>query len=76
MGKPKKITRIELLVLAGAVVFITVLTLLIQKKVTRPVDSRIACMTSLKQWGLSFSMYLEDNDGHFFSDEVRGEDLY
>ncbi len=33
-------------------------------------------MTSLKQWGLSFSMYLEDNDGHFFSDEVRGEDLW
>ncbi len=29
----------------------------------------VACMANLKQWGLIFSMYTEDNNGLFFSDE-------
>jgi len=31
----------------------------------------IACMSHLKQWGLIFAMYTQDNDGYFFSGEGR-----
>jgi hypothetical protein len=32
----------------------------------------VGCMAMLKQWGLIFSMYTDDNNGYFFSGEGRG----
>ncbi len=31
-----------------------------------------ACLANLKQWGIVFSMYTEDNDGYFFRRETDG----
>ena len=31
-----------------------------------------ACLANLKQWGVIFSMYTEDNDGYFFRRETNG----
>ncbi len=31
-----------------------------------------ACLAQLKQWGLLFSLYCQDNDGYFFTGEIGG----
>ena len=76
MNKRRALTRIELLVLTGAVVFIVFITLLTQNKVMRPAKSAIICQASLKQWGPLFAMYTGDNDGYFFNCEGRGDSFW
>ena len=73
MDKRHGLTRIELMVLVGGVVFIMLLVLLTQHKAKRRPSLAVACMSSLKQWGIFLSMYTSDNDGHFFSGEGRGD---
>lgn len=73
MDKRRGLTRIELLVLTGVVVFIVLLVLLTQNKAKRRPSLAVDCMVSLKQWGLVFEMHTSDNNGHFFSGEGRGD---
>ena len=73
MDNRKGLTRIELLVLIGAIAFIVFLVLLSQNKQKRRPRAAIACLASLEEWGRMFAMYTGDNDGHFFSGEGRGD---
>jgi prepilin-type processing-associated H-X9-DG protein len=73
MVRRRGLTRIELLVLIGAVVFIILLILLTQHKAKRRPRVANACLVSLKDWGIFFAMYTRDNNGHFFSGEGRGD---
>lgn len=71
MARQRRVTLVELLVVAGlvAIVVHTVLHMETRTRDHRRYSmARIAlCMANLKQWSLIFSMYTEDNDGHFFS---------
>jgi len=73
MDKRHGLTRIELLVLVGAVVFIVLLVLLTQNTAKRRPRAAVACLTALKEWSLIFEEYTSDNDGHFFSGEGRSD---
>jgi len=73
MDKRRGLTRIELLVLVGAIVFIVFLVLLTQHKTKRRPRLTVACLAKLKEWGLVFEMYTSDNNGRFFSGEGRGD---
>jgi len=74
MCKRNGFTLIELLVVIGIVVFIAILVfcagvfMLAQKRAKIQANETL-CQTNLKQWGLIFSMYTEDNNGYFFSAE-------
>lgn len=73
MDKRRVLTRIELLVLVGAIVFIVFLVLLMQHMGKRRPRAAAACLTALKEWGPVFERYTSDNDGCFFSGEGRGD---
>jgi prepilin-type processing-associated H-X9-DG protein len=74
MDKRRGLTRIELMVLVGAVVFILLLVLLTQHRTQKRPRLTVACMAKLKQWNVVFEMYASDNDNHFFSGEDHGDE--
>jgi len=74
MCKRNGFNVIELLVVVGVVVFIAILVfcarafMLAQNRAYNQ-ENEFRCQNNLKQWGLIFSMYTEDNNGYFFSAE-------
>ncbi len=46
--------------------------IMVIKTGARKPDMSVACQSKLKMWGLAFHMYMDDNDGYFFSGEGRG----
>jgi hypothetical protein len=73
MDKRRGLTRIELIVLIGAVALIILLVFVSQHRIRRRPGLGIVCMNSLKNWGFIFAMYASDNNDHFFSGEGRGD---
>jgi prepilin-type N-terminal cleavage/methylation domain-containing protein len=70
MCKRNGFTLIELLVVVGVVVFIAILVFCARvfmhaQNRAKIQANEILCQTNLKQWGLIFSMYTEDNNGYF-----------
>jgi prepilin-type N-terminal cleavage/methylation domain-containing protein len=69
--KQKAFTLIELLVVI-AIIAILMSILMPSLQRVRKQARLSACLVSLKQWGLMFSLYCDDNNGYFFSGEFNG----
>lgn len=70
MDRRRGLTRVELLVVVGAVVFILFTARWMRNCTSlRVAPPSVLCNVNLKQWGLIFSTYTEDNDGYFFNGE-------
>ncbi|MBP7052491.1 MAG: type II secretion system protein [Phycisphaerae bacterium] len=71
MRKNKGFTLIELLVVIAIIAVLMSILMPTLSRVRK--QARLAaCLSNLRQWGLMFSMYCQDNDGNFFTGEVRG----
>jgi len=71
MGKRRGFTLIELLVVIAIIALLMSILMPALGRVRK--QARLtACLAQLKQWGLMFSLYCQDNDGYFFSGEVQG----
>jgi prepilin-type N-terminal cleavage/methylation domain-containing protein len=71
MGRRRGFTLIELLVVI-AIIGLLMSILMPALSRVRQQARATACVANLKQWGLMFSLYCQDNDGYFFSGEVQG----
>jgi prepilin-type N-terminal cleavage/methylation domain-containing protein/prepilin-type processing-associated H-X9-DG protein len=71
MGKRKAFTLIELLVVIAIIALLMSILMPALSRVKKQARAT-ACMARLRQWGLSFSLYCQDNDGNFFTGEVQG----
>jgi prepilin-type N-terminal cleavage/methylation domain-containing protein len=74
MGVQKRaFTLIELLVV---IAIIAVLMAILMPALNRvKLQARCtACMANLKEWGLMFAMYTDDNNGYFFNGQINNAD--
>jgi prepilin-type N-terminal cleavage/methylation domain-containing protein len=71
MGRRRGFTLIELLVVIAIIALLMSILMPALSRVRQQARAA-ACLANLKQWGLMFSMYCQDNDGYFFSGEVNG----
>ncbi len=71
MRKKNGFTLIELLVVIAVIAVLMSILVPALNRVRK--QARLAaCLANLRQWGLMFSMYCQDNDGNFFTGEVNG----
>jgi len=71
MSKRKGFTLIELLVVIAIIALLMSIMMPALQRVKK--QARLtACLANLKNWGLMFSLYCQDNDGYFFTGEVQG----
>lgn len=66
MRKSKAFTLIELLVVISIIALLMSILMPALTRVKKQARS-VACLGNLKQWGLFFSMYAEDNNGRFMA---------
>jgi prepilin-type N-terminal cleavage/methylation domain-containing protein/prepilin-type processing-associated H-X9-DG protein len=66
MSKPRGFTLIELLVVISLIVLLVAILLPAIQRVKRQARA-VACHSNLRQWGLVFYMYTDDNNGRFFN---------
>jgi len=71
MAKRRGFTLIELLVVIAIIALLMSILMPALNRVRKQARTT-ACLANLKQWGLMFSLYCQDNDGYFFSGEVQG----
>ncbi len=72
MGSRRKgFTLIELLVVIAIIAILMGILMPALSRV-RKQARKVTCLANLKQWGLAFALYCEDNDGKFFTGEVKG----
>ena len=71
MRKNKGFTLIELLVVIAIIALLMSIMMPALGRVRKQARAT-ACLANLKQWGLMFSLYCQDNDGYFFTGEVGG----
>jgi prepilin-type N-terminal cleavage/methylation domain-containing protein/prepilin-type processing-associated H-X9-DG protein len=64
MRKPKGFTLIELLVVIAIIALLMAILMPSLSRVRRQAQS-IACQARLRQWGLAFKFYTDDNNGYF-----------
>jgi prepilin-type N-terminal cleavage/methylation domain-containing protein len=71
MNKRRGFTLIELLVVIAIIALLMGILMPALARVRK--QARLTtCLAQLKQWGLIFALYCEDNNGYFFSGEVGG----
>ena len=67
----KGFTLIELLVVIAIIALLMAILMPALQRVKK--QARLsACLANLRQWGLLFAMYCDDNDGFFFTGEING----
>jgi len=66
-------TLIELLVVIAIIALLMAILMPALQRVKNQARTS-ACMSNLKQWGLMFAMYTDDNNGNFFSGKLNGAD--
>ncbi|MBA7673173.1 hypothetical protein ES703_81361 [subsurface metagenome] len=71
MDKRKGFTLIELLVVIAIIALLMAILMPALKK-AKDQARVVVCQSNLKQWGLSYAMYCDDNNGRFFSGEFNG----
>ena len=71
MARKKGFTLIELLVVIAIIALLMAMLMPALNRV-RKQARKVMCLTQLKQWGLMFSLYCQDNDGKFFTGEKNG----
>ena len=73
MRKSRGFTLIELLVVISVIALLLSILLPALQKVKQHART-VACLSNLKQWGLYFSMYTDDNNGNFQEGWWTGKD--
>ena len=69
--KRKAFTLIELLVVIAIIAILMAILMPALNRVKK--QARLsACLVDLRQWGLMFNLYCDDNNSYFFSGEVNG----
>jgi prepilin-type N-terminal cleavage/methylation domain-containing protein len=72
MGKHKRaFTLIELLVVIAIIAVLMAILMPALNRVKKQARTSV-CLANLRQWGLLFNMYCDDNDGYFFTGELNG----
>lgn len=71
MRTKKGFTLIELLVVIAVIAVLMSILMPALSRVRKQARAT-ACLAQLKQWGLMFSLYCQDNDGYFFTGELQG----
>jgi len=69
MDKQKAFTLIELLVVIAIVALLMAILMPALQRVKRQAKA-VACQANLRQWGVIWSMYADDNDGYFMPGHV------
>jgi prepilin-type N-terminal cleavage/methylation domain-containing protein/prepilin-type processing-associated H-X9-DG protein len=64
LRKTKAFTLIELLVVISIIAVLMAILMPALSK-AREQAKNVVCQSNLRQWGLIFTMYVEENDGHF-----------
>ena len=64
-------TLIELLVVIAIIAVLMAILMPALQRVKQQARTT-ACLANLKQWGLMFAMYTDENDGNFFTGELNG----
>jgi len=72
MYRRRAFTLIELLVVIAIIAILMSVLLPALQRIRKQAKTTI-CLAHLRQWGLLFSMYCDDNDGHFFSGQWQGQ---
>jgi len=65
MSKKRGFTLIELLVVIAIIALLMSIMLPVLAK-SRQQAQAVICRANLKQWGLTFEMYTDNNNDHFF----------
>lgn len=73
MAKRRGFTLIELLVVIAIIALLLSILMPALRKVKEQANM-VKCLGNLKQWNLSFAIYLQDNNGKFYSGWSRGQD--
>ncbi len=71
MRKRRAFTLIELLVVIAIIALLMAMLMPALQRVRKQARAS-ACLANLKQWGLMFALYCDDNDGNFFTGELNG----
>jgi len=72
MRKLKGFTLIELLVVIAIVALLMAILMPALQRVKRQAKA-VVCQTNLRQWGTIFSIYMDENDGHFAYGDSSGQ---
>jgi len=64
MRKPKGFTLIELLVVIAIIALLMAILMPALQRIKKQART-VTCQSNLRQWGLYFSFYTDDNNGHF-----------
>ncbi len=71
MAKQKGFTLIELLVVIAIIALLMAILMPALNRVKKQAKS-VGCQTNLRQWALIFSIYMDENDGHFAYGDSSG----
>jgi prepilin-type N-terminal cleavage/methylation domain-containing protein/prepilin-type processing-associated H-X9-DG protein len=71
MGRRKAFTLIELLVVIAIIALLMSILMPALNRVKKQAR-KVACQANLRQWGLIWKMYCDDNDGYWLSGEYKG----